>query len=202
MFRFKEKSLILMVGASRSGKSTLCHQLLSNLEIFEGNFRGIFYIATYRPSFADELPNVDFFEEIPEELPPNSLVIFDDLIYNPKGMKLAAKYAFRDCNNASSTAIVMTQRLFVANDNYRMIADNCNYMILFKQLRGEHKLSLLSRDILSPRLQDYFKEAYDHATSQQYGYLVIYIGFGLAKEKSLFTRILGEKGGTIQYENE
>jgi hypothetical protein len=199
MFKFKEKSLILMVAASKSGKSSLCYRFLKNPRIFEGSYQNFFYISSYRPSFAKDLPRVHFMEEIPDELPPNSVVVFDDLIYNMAGMKLAARYAFRDCNHKNSIAIIMAQRLYVANDNFRMIADNCNYLILFKQLRGEHKLNMLSRDIFPSHLQDYFNKAYAHATSKPYGYLVVYIGFAIPKDKSLFSDVLGD---TLQYENE
>jgi hypothetical protein len=199
MFRFKERSLILMVAASKSGKSTLCYKFLKNPQIFEGSYKNIFYISSYRPHFAPDLPKVNFLEEIPDELPPDSIIVFDDLIYNNEGMKLAARYAFRDCNHLRSIAIVMAQRLYVANDNFRMIADNANYMILFKQLRGEHKLNLLARDIFPSHLHDYFNKAYTHATSKPYGYLVVYIGFAIPKDKSLFSDLLGD---TLQYENE
>jgi hypothetical protein len=202
MFKFKEKSLILMVAASKSGKSTLCKGFLKNPRIFEGNPEHFFYISSYRPSFAKDLPRVTFLEEIPPELPPNSVVVFDDLIYNREGMKLAAQYAFRDCNHRNSIAIVMAQRLYVANDDFRMIADNSNYVILFKQLRGEHKLGLLSRDIFPTSLREYFNKAYAHATSRPYGYLVVYIGFDVPKNQSLFSNVLGENGGSIRYDDE
>jgi hypothetical protein len=199
MFEFKRKSLILIVAASKSGKSTLCFKLLKKPSVFEGKYNNVVYISSYRPSFASKLPRVQFLEEIPDKIPPKSIVIFDDLIYNNAGMKLAARYAFRDCNHLDSIAIVMAQRLHVANDDFRMISDNANYLILFKQLRGEHKLGMLSRDIYPPHLQKYFNDAYNHATSKPYGYLIVYIGFDIPKDKSLFSDILGN---AVRYENE
>ena len=192
-----------MIGPSKSGKSLLCLKLLKNLSIFEGKYDKIIYIASYVPSFSKELKKVIFLDKVPtEELPSNSIIIFDDMIYNPEGMKLASQYAFRDCNHRNSIAIVMTQRIYVSNDNFRMISDNCDYIILFKQLRGEQKLKMLARDVFPSKLQKYFFESYNHATKEQYGYLVIDIGFATIKSKSLYSRITAEEGVGLQYKDD
>ena len=79
------------------------------------------------------------------------------------------------------------------------MAQNCNYIILFKFNRGLHQLNKLSKDLFCSKHQNYFLDAYNKATARPYSYLVIDINPYTPKNMSFYTSILEEEGHQLLF---
>ena len=185
---FKQGVLVLS-GATRSGKTYFTHKLLCSLEqtfISPAPKDILFCYAIYQPLYdklqADVknlilhqgLPSEDEIEEWYCEKDPNvhKLIVLDDLshlIVNNQNIELLLT---QGSHHKNISVIIITQNLFNNGKYARSQSLNTQYFIIFRNIRDGNQIKCLSRQLF-PSTPNKVVLAYEDAIKEQYGYLVI-----------------------------
>ena len=181
--RFKENFKIFVCGPSRCGKTVFIKDLLQNIpSITKQNISKVIYVyKVWQQIFQDmKLQGlVDFFfkeeENIVEKIKKlsfgeYSLVIFDDLI-NSKNLEEISNLFVVDGRHSNYSMIFTSQRMFVNNEYFRQISNNCDYIVVFKNPRNYSEIRTLAQQ-LTPMSLDLL-EIYTKATKDPFTYLLI-----------------------------
>ena len=181
--RFKENFKIFVCGPSRCGKTVFIKDLLQNIpSITKQNISKVIYVyKVWQHIFEDmKLQGlVHFFlreeENIVEKIKKlsfgeYSLVIFDDLI-NSKILEEISNLFVVDGRHSNYSMIFTSQRMFVNNEYFRQISNNCDYIVVFKNPRNYSEIRTLAQQ-LTPISLDLL-EIYTKATKDPFTYLLI-----------------------------
>ena len=181
--RFKENFKIFVCGPSRCGKTVFIKDLLQNIpSITKQNITKVIYVyKVWQQIFEDmKLQGlVHFFlreeENIVEKIKKlsfgeYSLVIFDDLI-NSKNLEEISNLFVVDGRHSNYSMIFTSQRMFVNNEYFRQISNNCDYIVVFKNPRNYSEIRTLAQQ-LTPMSLDLL-EIYTKATKDPFTYLLI-----------------------------
>ena len=181
--RFKENFKIFVCGPSRCGKTVFIKDLLQNIpSITKQNISKVIYVyKVWQQIFEDmKLQGlIDFFlkeeENIVEKIKKlsfgeYSLVIFDDLI-NSKILEEISNLFVVDGRHSNYSMIFTSQRMFVNNEYFRQISNNCDYIVVFKNPRNYSEIRTLAQQ-LTPISLDLL-EIYTKATKDPFTYLLI-----------------------------
>ena len=181
--RFKENFKIFVCGPSRCGKTVFIKDLLQNIpSITKQNISKVIYVyKVWQQIFEDmKLQGlIDFFlkeeENIVEKIKKlsfgeYSLVIFDDLI-NSKNLEEISNLFVVDGRHSNYSMIFTSQRMFVNNEYFRQISNNCDYIVVFKNPRNYSEIRTLAQQ-LTPMSLDLL-EIYTKATKDPFTYLLI-----------------------------
>ena len=181
--RFKENFKIFVFGPSRCGKTVFIKDLLQNIpSITKQNISKVIYVyKVWQQTFEDmKLQGlVHFFlreeENIVEKIKKlsfgeYSLVIFDDLI-NSKNLEEISNLFVVDGRHSNYSMIFTSQRMFVNNEYFRQISNNCDYIVVFKNPRNYSEIRTLAQQ-LTPMSLDLL-EIYTKATKDPFTYLLI-----------------------------
>ena len=181
--RFKENFKIFVCGPSRCGKTVFIKDLLQNIpSITKQNISKVIYVyKVWQQIFEDmKLQGlVHFFlreeENIVEKIKKlsfgqYSLVIFDDLI-NSKNLEEISNLFIVDGRHSNYSMIFTSQRMFVNNEYFRQISNNCDYIVVFKNPRNYSEIRTLAQQ-LTPMSLDLL-EIYTKATKDPFTYLLI-----------------------------
>ena len=181
--RFKENFKIFVCGPSRCGKTVFIKDLLQNIpSITKQNISKVIYVyKVWQQIFEDmKLQGlVHFFlreeENIVEKIKKlsfgeYSLVIFDDLI-NSKILEEISNLFVVDGRHSNYSMIFTSQRMFVNNEYFRQISNNCDYIVVFKNPRNYSEIRTLAQQ-LTPMSLDLL-EIYTKATKDPFTYLLI-----------------------------
>lgn len=178
--RLKENFKIFISGPSRCGKTTFVIDLIDN----------IFNISSTPPTFIiyvfkvwqykfDEMTKVNIFleddESIVEKIMGYSrgqplLIIFDDMI-NSKSLPSLAPLFNVDGRHMNLSLVFLSQRLFVNDEHFRQISQNCDYFVLFKNPRNSSEIRTLANQ-MTPTTMELVK-IYLEATKSPFSYLFI-----------------------------
>jgi hypothetical protein len=134
-------------------------------------------------------PGVVFLKEIPSDIPQNSLIVVDDSMLEANILKQVAQLSIREIHHSNSNLIVIVQRLYVSNPDYRVLMDQMTSIILFKLTKGFTTLNRFITDVFPTHYRDYFWDAYKQATSVPYGYLMIDLSSESSREECLYSKI-------------
>lgn len=178
--QLKENFKIFIGGPSRCGKTTFVVDLiqnLSNLAVVAPTF--IIYIyKVWQPVF-DEMNNVNVFLQDGESIDSRIksyangqpiLVIFDDLI-SSKFLNDIAPLFTVDARHLNISLIFLSQRLYVNDEHFRQISQNCDYFIVFKNPRNLSEIRTLAQQITPGSL--HLTSIYREATKDPFSYLFI-----------------------------
>ena len=181
--RFKENFKIFVCGPSRCGKTVFIKDLLQNIpSITKQNISKVIYVyKVWQQIFEDmKLQGlVHFFlreeENIVEKIKKlsfgqYSLVIFDDLI-NSKNLEEISNLFIVDGRHSNYSMIFTSQRMFVNNEYFRQISNNCDYFVVFKNPRNYSEIRTLAQQLTPLNLD--LLEIYAKATTEPYSYLFI-----------------------------
>ena len=182
---FKPRSSICVVGCTGSGKTYWTYRLLQSLSgMFHDPPHTILYCYGVWQRLYDDMenniPNFILHDGLPtptmlNEISSNgqhNLIIIDDLIDQMVKSPEMELLMTQGCHHKNFSVIYLTQNLFQSGKNARTIALNTWYLVLFRNLRDVSQISHLGKQ-LYPGKTGILKEAYDDATKEPYGYLVI-----------------------------
>ena len=154
-FKFYANSNILVIGSSGSGKTTTVFKIIKQ-RLIEPMPQRIYYLyGAHQPIFDEwnkdkSNPNITFVEglqlDVIDEFKGPKLLVCYDLI-----MELSKKLAthfIAGSHHKQTTTIFITHSLFLNNDLYRLISNNSQYILLFKNKRNFQQVNLLSRQVL------------------------------------------------------
>ena len=167
----------------RCGKSTFICSFIQNLDtITKSNPTKVIYIyKVWQPLFESMKQEglVHLFlkdqENIVERLKvetvgENSLIVFDDLI-NSKHLDQISNLFVVDGRHSNYSMIFTSQRMFVNNEYFRQISNNCDYFVCFKNPRNYSEIRVLAQQ-LTPISLDLL-DIYSKATNDPFSYLLI-----------------------------
>lgn len=183
--RFTGPFSCLIVGPSGCGKSYFVKSVLENyrrvLNFVPENIVWIY--SNYQPLYSDLKKmnkNITFVEGLPDsfedpELFPSHLshlVILDDVMFqaadHPDVVKIFTQYR----HHRNMSVFLLTQNIFHQGKYSRTIGLNSNYLVLFKNPRDKLQINILARQAF-PSQKAFFLEAFEDATSDPHGYLIV-----------------------------
>ena len=179
--RLKENFKVFISGPSRCGKTFFISKLLENIETFAKEPpETILYIYKVWQSKFDEMKSVvnGFIEDnenIIQQIKGIShgqriFVIFDDMI-NSKSLEDIATLFTVDGRHMNMSMVFLTQRMFVNNEYFRQISQNCDYFCVFKNPRNSSEIRTLAQQLTPGSLS--LIEIYKEATRSPFSYLFI-----------------------------
>jgi hypothetical protein len=115
--------------------------------------------------------NVNVVQQIKEvSLGQRVFVIFDDLINSKSLVDIATLYTVDGRHMIMSMAF-LSKRMFVNNEHFRQISQNCDYLRVFKNPRNSSEIRALAQHLTPGRLD--LIEIYKEATKSPFSYLFI-----------------------------
>lgn len=182
--RLQHPFSLVVSGPSNSGKTYFVKDVIENAtKIISQRMENIVYIySCWQPLYNEllKIRDINFVQDLPESLcddtllPPekNNLLIIDDLM-NDASNNIEVQNVFtKYVHHRNLSCIYLVQNLFIQGKASRTISLNTNYLVLFKNPRDKYQISLLGRQMFPGNVK-YFMEAYNDATKQPYGYLMI-----------------------------
>lgn len=143
-------SNILVIGASGSGKTTSVLKIIED-ELIEPMPKKIFYLYGAHQSFMDSMTNIEFIKgldlSVVDKYKGPTLLIIDDLILELN--RDLAQHFIAGSHHKQTTTIFITHSLYLNNELYRLISNNSQYILLFKNKRNFSQVSRLGRQILA-----------------------------------------------------
>ena len=179
--RLKENFKLFISGPSRCGKTFFVADLLQNIYTFAKQPPSlVVYIYKVWQSKFDEMNNVvhifledqkDIVDKIKEYATGSPiLVVFDDMINSSSLSELAPLFTV-DARHMNMTLVFLTQRMFVNDEYFRQISQNCDYFIIFKNPRNSSEIRTLAQQITPGSL--HLINMYIEATKEPFSYLFI-----------------------------
>lgn len=168
------------VGCSRSGKSSLCMDIIRNKEqLISKPISKIVYVYSFTDQHILELEKrsdvvlLTNLQEVDHNLSPDSLIIIDDrsIEASSKNSTQITNYFLRLCSHANISLILILHRLYLG-DKIRTISLNCSYLIYFRNPRSSSEVQHLARDIFGKN-STWLVSAYNIATREPFSYLMI-----------------------------
>ena len=179
--RLKENFKLFISGPSRCGKTFFTTELLENINSFSKEPPDtILYIYKIWQSKFDEMKSIvdnfiqdngNMIQQIKEIAQGQRIiVIFDDLI-NSKSLSEIATFFTVDGRHLNMSMMFLTQRMFVNNEYFRQISQNCDYFCIFKNPRNYLEIKTLAQQLTPDSLE--LIEIYKEATKTPFSYLFI-----------------------------
>ena len=179
--RLKENFKLFVSGPSRCGKTFFISELLENIETFAKDPpETILYIYKIWQTKFDEMKSVvDGFiednENVVQQIKQLALgqkifLIFDDLINSKSLMDIATLFTV-DGRHMNMSMAFLTQRMFVNNEHFRQISQNCDYFCIFKNPRNFSEIRTLAQQLTPGSLS--LMGIYKEATKNPFSYLLI-----------------------------
>ena len=179
--RLKENFKLFISGPSRCGKTFFISELLENIEtLAKDPPETIIYVYKVWQSKFDEMKSVvhgfiedneNIIQQIKEiALGQSIFVIFDDLINSKSLVDIATLFTV-DGRHMNMSMAFLSQRMFVNNEHFRQISQNCDYFCIFKNPRNSSEIRTLAQQ-LTPGSLDLI-EIYKEATKKPFTYLLI-----------------------------
>jgi hypothetical protein len=148
--RLKENFKLFISGPSRCGKTFFVSELLENINSFakEPPSTTIYVYTVWQTKFDEMRSLVNVFiqdsDNILNQIKELALgqpifVIFDDLI-NSKSLPDIATLFTVDGRHLNMSMAFLTQRMFVNNESFQQISQNCDYFCVFKNPRNSSEI--------------------------------------------------------------
>ena len=181
--RLKENFKLFLVGPSACGKSVFIQNLLQNIStVSKKNPSKIIYVyKVWQPLFQDMnlqglvhifiKDNENLLEKLKmETIGETCLIVFDDLI-NSKNLDEISNLFVVDGRHSNYSMIFTSQRMFVNNEYFRQISNNCDYIVVFRNPRNYSEIRTLAQQLTPINLD--LLEIYTKATKDPFSYLMI-----------------------------
>merc|ERR1711954_591180 len=179
--RLKENFKMFVSGPSRCGKTVFVSKLLEKIHAFAKipPAKVLYIYKVWQPKY-DEIMSlgVNFMEDsdnIVNDIKSGvsghpMLVIFDDLI-GSSSLKVIADLFTVDARHMNMSLVFLSQRMFVNNEAFRQISQNCDYFVIFKNPRDSSEIRTLVQQLTPGNL--ILVQIYMEATKGPFSYLFI-----------------------------
>ena len=177
---FHSGSPMIIAGPTGSGKTYWTHKLLRN-EMFTQPVSTILYCYGVFQDYFNKfnIPNLTFHEGLPtkeqvEDIHDGNfhIIVLNDLMeYIIKSIDTQNLFTIY-CHHFNITAIFVTQNIFAPGPYARTININTHILVIFANKRDESQALYLGKQLFSWNSK-IFVEAYEDATSEMFGYLIV-----------------------------
>lgn len=169
----------MVIGATSSGKTTTVFEIIKR-KLVEPWPKHIVYMfgaeqAIFKSWNSDKQnPHIEFVcglqLDVLKKFHGPKLLIIDDLCLSQN--KDLTNHFIRGSHHMQTTTIYISHSIFLNDDNYRMMSNNCQYMLIMRNKRNLAQLTRLARQILG---SDYIRilEAYDYNKNNQFGFVLL-----------------------------
>lgn len=165
----------MIIGASSTGKTTAVLRLIRERLIHQMP-KKIFYLYGAKQEFMSNWnnnssnPKITFVEGLKLSVIDSyykgpKLLIIDDLM-NEQNKQLSNHF-IRGSHHKQTTTIYLSHSVFVNNENYRLISNNCQYIIIMKNKRNYSQVATLARQVLGTAFHRVI-EAYKYIKSYEF----------------------------------
>ena len=167
----------IVSGPSGSGKTSLVKSIIDKNVIQPRPTRILWLYAEDQPLYHG-MKNVEFVQGIPDDLGTrfekrhNNLVILDDLMTQCHSDERLTRLFSVGSHHRNLSVIFIIHNLFHYGKEMRTVSLNSHYIILFKNPRDRLQISTLARQMY-PGQSQILIEAFQNATQEAYGYLLI-----------------------------
>ena len=182
--RLKENFKLFISGPSRCGKTFFVSELLENISTFakEPPETVVYVYKVWQSKFDEMKTCVEYFiedndgdENVVQQLKDIArgqriFVIFDDLINSKSLVEIATLFTV-DGRHMNMSMAFLSQRMFVNNEYFRQISQNCDYFCVFKNPRNSSEIRTLAQQLTPGSLE--LIEIYKAATKSPFSYLFI-----------------------------
>ena len=127
----------------------------------------------------------------------HTLIIFDDLI-GSSSLKEIANLFTVDARHMNMSLVFLTQRMFVNDEGFRQISQNCDYFCIFKNPRNSSEIRTLAQQ-LTPGSLDLI-EIYKEATKNPFSYLLINLTQECDPSVKYFSHVFDENHSLKAYQ--
>lgn len=173
--RLKHPFTCTIAGPTGSGKTRFVLRLIKNANrlIVQPPEDILYCYGEFQPLFA-ELNDVEFHEGLPSvdrfDGRRRVLLIIDDLM-NEADQNVCNLFT-KLSHHRNVSVVFVSQNLFHKNRYVRTMNLNTHYLILFKNPRDANQVATLARQMY-PGKSKFLLEAFEDATKEPYGYLLI-----------------------------
>ena len=167
----------IVSGPSGCGKSSLVKAILRHDVIKPLPDNIVWLYAEDQPLYKS-MKNVEFIQGIPDDLETrfqrryNNILILDDLMTQCHSDERLTRLFSVGSHHKNLSIIFIIHNLFHYGKEMRTVSLNSHYIILFKNPRDRLQISTLARQMY-PGQSQFLIEAFQDATKEAYGYLVI-----------------------------
>lgn len=205
---------MLVVGGSGAGKTTFIERLISNASSCMDrplSEREIYYFYN-SPTFdtLGKLDNVNYIRGMPTKewietnLPPPTnekrkmvpLVVIDDF-GNSVNMDTAGLFTVTSHHSDINIVCVVHTLFNSKNPAYKIMNDNCKYLVLFKNPRNQFVASILAKQ-MDPQQNKRFVSIFKEATDQPFSYLLMDLHQTTPEKYRLRSNILFENDAPMK----
>jgi len=182
--QFPAACTMMVAGPTGCGKTYWVQQLLSHKDNFTQPIRSImFCYGVFQPRYremAKTIANLEFHQGLPTlktvEMFRNEkfldVIVLDDLMEQILDNRDAQALFTKICHHYNVTTIFITQNVLAQGKCARTISLNTLMLIVFQNHRDRNQALTLARQ-QSPRKPDLFLQAFEDATKNSHGYLVV-----------------------------
>ena len=167
----------IVSGPSGCGKSSLVKAILQQ-DVIEPRPNNIVWLYAEDQPLYQSMKNVEFIQGIPEDLETrfqrrhNNVLILDDLMTQCHSDERLTRLFSVGSHHKNLSIIFIIHNLFHYGKEMRTVSLNSHYIILFKNPRDRLQISTLARQMY-PGQSQFLVEAFQDATKEAYGYIII-----------------------------
>ena len=167
----------IVSGPSGCGKSSLVKAILQH-DVIEPRPNNIVWLYAEDQPLYQSMKNVEFIQGIPEDLETrfqrrhNNVLILDDLMTQCHSDERLTRLFSVGSHHKNLSIIFIIHNLFHYGKKMRTVSLNSHYIILFKNPRDRLQISTLARQMY-PGQSQFLVEAFQDATKEAYGYIII-----------------------------
>ena len=172
MFKFKHPFTCICSGPTGSGKTTFVQNVLK-YNMIQPPSEKIVWLGT-----PITMEGVEFHSDIPDDIEDkfnsedNNLLIIDDLMTQCHSDERMTRLFSVGSHHKNLSIVFIIHNLFHQGREMRNMGLNSHYIILLKNPRDSQQIATLARQIY-PADWRFLVEAYEEATSEPHGYLVL-----------------------------
>jgi len=178
---FKHPSTCMVSGPTMCGKTRFVANLL-NFKMYTPQPQRIIWCYSQDQDLYHQVqvrhPNLEFIHGTPSDLMSNldpkvrNMVILDDQMSKIGNDKALGEYFTEGAHHLNLSVIYIVQNLFDSGSQHRKVSLNTQYFVIFKNPRDSGQIRTMASQIYGKK-SDFLVQAYDDATKDNYGYLVI-----------------------------
>lgn len=168
-----------MTGASGSGKTIVCKQLLENANTFidplpiecfyhYGVYQNLFsqFKCSFPIKFIEGLPDVESLQKDGQ----HRLIIIDDLMDEAAASSQICNLFTKFSHHMNYSVILLTQNMFNKGKYFRTISLQAQYLFLLKSVRDVSIVSNIGKQLGHSK---FLLSCYQEATAKPYGFLFL-----------------------------